>query len=82
MIAGLPSSGKSTYIGALWYNLCNSNDNMLMCAGELPANIELLEKLGDLWQKVQKIERIKRIHLFFEQKGLILVLIRGNIKQH
>lgn len=57
MIAGLPSSGKSTYIGALWYNLCNSNNNMLMCAGELPANIELLEKLGDLWQKVQKIER-------------------------
>ena len=59
MIAGLPSSGKSTYIGALWYNLCNSNKNMLMSAGELPVHIELLEKLSDLWQKIQKIETVK-----------------------
>lgn len=76
MIAGLPSSGKSTYIGALWYNLCNSNKNMLMSAGELPANIELLENLGDLWQKIQKIERNST-----EQNVVDNVLINLKVKQ-
>ena len=76
MIAGLPSSGKSTYIGALWYNLCNSNKNMLMSAGELPVQIELLEKLGDLWQKIQKIERSST-----EQNVVDNVLINLKVKQ-
>ena len=76
MIAGLPSSGKSTYIGALWYNLCNSNKNMLMSAGELPVHIELLEKLSDLWQKIQKIERNST-----EQNVVDNVLINLKVKQ-
>lgn len=76
MIAGLPSSGKSTYIGALWYNLCNSNTNMLMSAGELPVHIELLEKLSDLWQKIQKIERNST-----EQNVVDNVLINLKVKQ-
>lgn len=57
MIAGLPSSGKSTYIAALWYNLCNCDANMLMSSGDLPENTTLLEKLEELWQQVKKIER-------------------------
>lgn len=57
MIAGLPSSGKSTYIGALWYNLSNCNDDMFMGAGKLPKNISLLQKLESLWQKGEKIIR-------------------------
>ncbi len=57
MIAGLPSSGKSTYIGALWYNLCNSNEKMLMRTSSLASDISLLEKLGELWEACDKIER-------------------------
>lgn len=75
MIAGLPSSGKSTYIGALWYNLCNCNSDMLMSSGDLPKDTMLLEKLEDLWQKVEKIERSST-----EQNVVDNVLINLEVK--
>ena len=57
MIVGLPGSGKSTFLGALWYNLCNNEGKMLMKKGDFPSQITLLQKLENLWQRVEKIER-------------------------
>lgn len=57
MIAGLPSSGKSTYIGALWFNLFNCNEGMLMKSDKLPKDTSLLSKLEDSWRNCEKIDR-------------------------
>lgn len=61
LIAGLPSSGKSTYIGALWYNLRNLKsvlDMKLIDSPEnLPEDITHLNGLKDNWVKIKKIDR-------------------------
>jgi len=61
LIAGLPSSGKSTYIGALWYNLRNLKsviDMELIDSPEnLPENIIHLNGLSDNWIRIKKIDR-------------------------
>lgn len=59
LIAGLPGSGKSTYIGALWYNLRHiDNDSIRMIADDnLPENIAVLNKLATLWRKGENINR-------------------------
>lgn len=58
LIAGLPSSGKSTYIGALWYNLCNrANEMMMKSSNNLPDDIQHLENLSTHWLKAEKIDR-------------------------
>lgn len=58
LIAGLPNSGKSTYIGALWYNLQNRSENMKFKASDnLPDNIQHLNELSKLWIKAQKLDR-------------------------
>ena len=61
LIAGLPDSGKSTYLGALWYVTQNaagkielalhaSNDNM-------PENTSLLDGLSRRWHNIEDMDR-------------------------
>lgn len=61
LIAGLPDSGKSTYLGALWYVTQNaagkielalraSNDNM-------PENTSLLDGLSRIWHNIEDMDR-------------------------
>lgn len=61
LIAGLPDSGKSTFLGALWYIVQNasgkidlalraSNDNM-------PENTSLLDNLSRRWHNVEDMDR-------------------------
>jgi hypothetical protein len=58
LIAGLPQSGKSTYIGALWYIVQNSKQVIDLCleAGNNPPdNVQHLNALLDKWAKLQKM---------------------------
>lgn len=60
LIAGLPASGKSTYIGALWYNLrqANSESEMKMRSDDdLPNDINTLTHLSNLWKVGTRIDR-------------------------
>lgn len=54
MIAGLPSSGKSTYIGALWYCLRhpakNADLKLVADNNNLPEDISVLNKLSDAYK--------------------------------
>jgi len=58
LIAGLPQSGKSTYIGALWYIVQNSKsviDLSLESGNNPPDNVQHLNGLLDKWAKLQKM---------------------------
>lgn len=58
LIAGLPQSGKSTYIGALWYIVQNSKPVIDLClesGNNPPDNIQHLNALLDKWAKLQKM---------------------------
>lgn len=61
MIAGLPGSGKSTYIGALWYCLRHSvNDRrpkLIADNNNLPDDISVLNRLGDAYKAMKLINR-------------------------
>lgn len=58
LIAGLPQSGKSTYIGALWYIVQNSKqviDLRLEAGNNPPDNVIHLNNLLNKWAKLQKM---------------------------
>ena len=60
LIGGLPDTGKSTFLGALWYNLrnCSTSISMkLQSDDNLPDDITLLEKFSDNWIKLVKFDR-------------------------
>lgn len=58
LLAGLPDTGKSTYIGGLWYNLQNQSEKMAMKASrELVNDTKRLESLSDKWLYGIKVDR-------------------------
>ena len=61
MIAGLPSSGKSTYIGALWYCLRhpakNADLKLVADNNNLPEDISVLNRLSDAYKDMRAINR-------------------------
>lgn len=61
MIAGLPGSGKSTYIGALWYCLRHSvkdrRPKLIADNNNLPDDISVLNRLGDAYKAMKLINR-------------------------
>lgn len=61
MIAGLPGSGKSTYIGALWYNLMHPvrDEEVKLVADKanLADDISVLNKLSDAYKDMRPIDR-------------------------
>ena len=61
MIAGLPDSGKSTYIGALWYSLRHpAKDEEIKLVEDkmnLPNDISVLNRLRDSYREMSPIDR-------------------------
>lgn len=61
LIAGLPESGKSTYLGALWHtiNYHKDKDNMALKAttNNPPENVEQLMALSTKWVNVEDMDR-------------------------
>ena len=61
LIAGLPDSGKSTYLGALWYVTQNASGKIelaLRASNEnMPENTSLLEGLSRKWHNVEDMDR-------------------------
>lgn len=58
LLAGLPDTGKSTYIGGLWYNLQNQSSKMKMKASrELVDDTQRLEALSTPWLRGEKVDR-------------------------
>ena len=59
LIAGLPFSGKSTYIGALWHVVKHDTDkiDLSLVASEenLPENTDQLNTLSKHWRNVEDI---------------------------
>lgn len=78
LIAGLPESGKSTFLGALWFNLRRNKKGGNMCLtadSNLPDDIAQLNKLSDAWRDAEDIDRtsgvgsIERVKLNLVRKG-------------
>ena len=61
MIAGLPGSGKSTYIGALWYCLMHPEkiEGIKLVADKmnLADDLTVLNRLSDAYKNVKLIDR-------------------------
>ena len=61
LIAGLPDSGKSTYIGALWYVTQNDSDkgglSLVASCDNLPENTQQLNTLSRTWVNVEDMDR-------------------------
>lgn len=57
MIAGLPSAGKSTYIGALAYTLKKPVANQVYKLLEQPNDISIIKRLYDPWLSVKIVDR-------------------------
>ena len=82
LLAGLPNTGKSTYIGGLWYNLQNQSTKMVMKASrELVDDTQRLEALSEKWLEGIKVDRTTEdqsssVELRIEQKdnGNILTI--------
>ena len=74
LLAGLPDTGKSTYIGGLWYNLKNLSEKMVMKASrDLVDDTQRLEILSDKWVDGIKVDRTTEdqsssVELRIEQK--------------
>lgn len=60
LIAGLPSAGKSTYIGALAYLLQNPIKDQRLILNQNPDDFTYLNKLIDPWLRLQKMDRTTR----------------------
>lgn len=57
LIAGLPNSGKSTFIAALWSCLEDKFDHMKMGMANLPEDCEYLSQLSSKWNELVKFDR-------------------------
>ena len=58
LIAGLPQSGKSTYIASLWYVVQNSKQDTDLCirvGNNPPDNVKHLNALLDKWSNFQQM---------------------------
>lgn len=64
LIAGLPFSGKSTYIGALWHVVKHDTDkiDLSLVASEenLPENTDQLNTLSKHWRNVEDMDRTSK----------------------
>lgn len=56
---GLPSSGKTTFLAALWYLVCNHRTGTALEYGKLPKARTYLNGLANLWSSASEIERTK-----------------------
>lgn len=56
IIAGLPGSGKSTFIAALWSCLEERFDNMKLSLEKLPKNSEYLYELSSNWNNLKEVD--------------------------
>jgi len=56
MMVGLPESGKSTFLGALYYLLRNARDERLALREE-PSERQYLQELEDKWLRYKPFER-------------------------
>lgn len=64
LIAGLPESGKSTFLGALWFNLKREKINKYMhlkADTNLPDDIAQLNSLSNAWRDAKDIDRTSGI---------------------
>ncbi len=55
MICGLPESGKTTFIAALWYLLSNDEISTALTLESLPENRNYLNSLSRKWARVLKL---------------------------
>ncbi|ANJ97472.1 hypothetical protein [Serratia plymuthica] len=67
-IIGMPGSGKTTYLAALWHLLTSNEVNSKFTLNRLVGNRDYLDMIADLWQKC---EEVPRTSLAAETKVLI-----------
>lgn len=70
LICGLPASGKTTFIAALWYLLSNGEISTALTLGSLPENRNYLNNLSRKWAKVLQVDRT---HITEHQRISILL---------
>ena len=67
LLMGLPESGKTTFIAALWYFVRNYTGRDALTADVLPAEREYLNRICDAWSKFETQARTKS-HTVFDIK--------------
>ncbi len=67
LIAGLPSAGKSTYIGALSYILQNPSESQIFRFAENPGDLTNITHIYDQWLEMEPVERTARGNGFISE---------------
>lgn len=57
ILCGLPASGKTTFIAALWYLLSNKEVSTALTLGALPESRNYLNSLSRKWSRVLQVDR-------------------------
>lgn len=57
LIAGMPSTGKTTFIGALSYLLSNPVEGQALSFAEIPADFSYLNRLQQPWLSIKEVDR-------------------------
>lgn len=60
LIAGLPASGKTTYVAALWTLIKNYNLDCAFSCVELPDDSSYLDEIASSWLQLEDIQRTAR----------------------
>jgi len=64
LIMGLPATGKTTFIAALWYQLLHADDNTLLKLEKLDGDNLYFNSISDSWNKFEPVDRTKTHNLF------------------
>lgn len=60
VLCGLPSSGKSTFVAALWHSIKNSTVDTSLRNRILPADADYLNSIESMWLSAKQIERTEQ----------------------
>lgn len=75
-IIGLPETGKTTYLAALWFCL-NQPDKTILRLKKYTGNLRYLAQLSETWLSASKVSRT---NIYAEEKALVLTLV-DNLQQ-
>ncbi len=56
VMLGLPRSGRSTFLAALWHQMVSGEVATALTSARLPANREFLNKLRDAWLTCEEVK--------------------------
>lgn len=75
---GLPSTGKTTFLAALWNEICSGQKSRTFRVGRLEGDITYLNQITQAWQRCDKLPRTNQATV----RNITINLIRNSDEYH